>query len=554
MNRIINKIILAAIMLALLSSCNEFLDKYPLDKPSDATFYSTESELSLAVNGIYCDLYFHPRNSMQLNLLLDCASDIGWDRDAGSPIQLLARGLQNPTQDLFSDTWFKYYSTISKCNLLLSNMNKAKENTSAEVFNRIEGEARFFRAYSYHLLINLFDDVPLIKEPQTDVNEKPGSTPKSEIVEFILSELEASSSLLPQSYTGDDIGRITSGAALAMKARTALFDNNWSVAADACQRVISSGAYSLVSDYNLLFGYASENSKESILEVQYSRVNSRTHGTPIALLSRMGGGYSNKVPSQSLVDSYYCTDGLPINVSPLYNGSSPFKNRDPRLAATVVTPGSIFAGYRFETHPDSVKCWDYNVTPPVLRKNQDATNPYATFSGYCWRKYTVESKEYIKETEMNVILIRYAEVLLMYAEAKNELGQMDQATYDAFNLVRKRVNMPTVANKTQAEMRSLVRQERKVEFAMEGLRFFDIRRWKTAERVMVGSLYGRPFKEYKSSYIPTFDADGMPHYDAYASKLRNFDQRTFDPARDYLWPIPQKELDINSSIEQNPGY
>ena len=554
MIKIFNKIILVVMVIIALSSCDEYLDKFPLDKPSDATFYSTESELKLGVNGIYSDLYFHPANSTQLNLLLDCVSDIGWDRDANSPFQLLARGLQNPTLKLFSDTWFQYYSTISKCNLLLANMHKAKENTNPDIFSRIEGEARFFRAYSYYMITSLYGDVPLIVEPQSDITEKPASTPKNEIITFILNELETSSGLLPSAYAGDDIGRITSGTALAIKARTALFDGNWSVAADACKRIIDSKSYSLLPNYGSLFGYQSENSKESILEVQYSRVNTRTHGTPIALWSRMGGGYSNKVPSQSLVDSYYCTDGLPINISPLYNGADPFKNRDPRLTATVVVPGSVFAGYQFETHPDSLKCWDYNVTPPVRRNNQDATNPYATFSGYCWRKYTVESKEYIKETEINIILIRYAEILLMYAEAKNELGQMDQGAYDAFNLVRERVKMPTVSNKTQAEMRSLIRQERKVELAMEGLRFFDIRRWKLAEKVMVGSLYGRPYKKYQASYVPTFDEDGMPHYDAYADKLRNFDQRAFDPLRDYLWPVPQKELDINSNMEQNPGY
>ncbi|MGV8134365.1 MAG: RagB/SusD family nutrient uptake outer membrane protein [Mangrovibacterium sp.] len=554
MNNRFKKIILAVVALISLNSCEDYLEKFPLDKPSDATFYSTESELNLAINGVYSDLYFHPANSTQLNLLLDCVSDIGWDRDANSALQLAARGLQNPTQEFFSDTWFQYYGTISKCNLLLANMHKAKEVTNEQVYKRIEGEARFFRAYSYQMLTSLFGDVPLLTEPQSDVTEKPAATPAKEVVPFILSELETAAGLLPVVYTGDDTGRAASGTALAMKARAALFDSNWAVAADACKRIIDSKAYSLVPDYNALFGYPGENSKESLLEVQYSRVNARTHATPVALLSRMGAGYSNKVPSQSLVDSYYCTDGLPINVSPLYNGADPFKNRDPRLAATVVVPGSVFAGYQFETHPDSLKCWDYNVTPAVRRKNQDATNPYATFSGYCWRKYTAESKEYIKETEMNIILIRYAEVLLMYAEAKNELNQMDQSAYDAFNLVRKRVSMPVVENKSQAEMRKLVRQERKVELAMEGLRFFDIRRWKLAERVMVGSLYGRPLKDYKATYVPTFDEDGMPHYDAYAGKLRNFDQRAFDVSRDYLWPIPQKELDINKNLEQNPGY
>jgi hypothetical protein len=165
--------------------------KFPLDKPSDATFYSTESELKLAINGIYSDLYFHPANSTQLNLLLDCVSDIGWDRDANSTLQLAARGLQNPTQKLFSDTWFQYYSTISKCNLLLANMHKAKETTNAQVYSRTEGEARFFRAYSYHLLTSLYGDVPLLTEPQSDITEKPAATPAKEVVAFIISELEA---------------------------------------------------------------------------------------------------------------------------------------------------------------------------------------------------------------------------------------------------------------------------------------------------------------------------------------------------------------------------
>lgn len=553
MKKIINKIILAIALLVSLNSCEGYLTKFPLDKPSDETFYSTESELFLAVNAIYSDLYFQPLNSMPLQLVLDGASDIGWDRDQNSDIQLLTRSLQNPTQVLYSATWFNYYKGISKCNLLLANMHKAKGNTKADIYNRIEGEARFFRAYYYHLLISFFGDVPLIKEP-SDINEKVATTPKIEILSFILDELELASSLLPEKYLGNDIGRITKGAALSIKARTALFNEKWDIASDACQRIINSRIYTLEPDYTKLFGYAGENSSENIISIQFSRVNLKTHGTPVALLSRMGAGYSNKVPTQSLVDSYYCIDGLPINVSPLYDGSHPFKNRDLRLNATVVLPGSIFAGYQFETHPDSIKCWDYNSTPPVRRNNNDVLNAYATFSGYCWRKYTGEENQYRTQSEMNLTLVRYAEILLMYAEAKNELGQMDQSAYDAFNLIRKRVNMPIISSKSQSEMRSIIRQERKVELAMEGLRYFDIRRWKIAQDVMPGSLYGRPKRDYRTEYIPTFDQNGTPHYDTYKDKLRVFDQRLFDEKRDYLWPIPQKELDINSNLKQNAGY
>jgi hypothetical protein len=166
-----------------------------------------------------------------------------------------------------------------------------------------------------------------------------------------------------------------------------------------------------------------------------------------------------------------------------------------------------------------------------------------------------EDREFRRESELNIMLVRYAEVLLMYAEAKIEKGELDQSVYDAINAVRIRAGLPEIASgKSQDELRKIVRQERKVEFPFEGLRFFDLRRWKIAEDVMPGALYGRPLRDYESSFIPTFDENGMPHYDAYGDELRQFDTRNFNPARDYLWPIPQKELDINSNLKQNPGY
>ncbi|WP_106828347.1 RagB/SusD family nutrient uptake outer membrane protein [Parabacteroides pacaensis] len=534
-------------------SCEDYLERYPLDKPSDATFYSTESELIMAVNGIYNTSMYYQKAASPLNLVLDCASDIGWDRDQGSDLQLLGEGLQVPTNDTYNELWFNSYSVIAQCNMLLTNMHKAQTVTNPATYQRIEGEARFFRAYHYHLLVNFFGNIPLLTEPQS-ITDKPGQTDRAVVTDFILNELEEAAQLLPTEYTGDNIGRVTQGCALSIKAREALFSEKWEITADACKRIINSGLYSLEPDYNNLFNQQNKQSKEVIFFIQYSRVNQLTHGVPGNLFSRMASGYSNKVPSQSLVDSYYCTDGLPINESVLYNAAEPFKNRDPRLDATIVLPGSIFQGYQFETHPDSLECWDYNVTPAVRRTNQDVTNPYATFSGYCWRKYTDEDKTFRLKSELNIILVRYAEVLLMYAEAINELGQMDQQGYEALKLVRERANMPAIQPDTQANLRKLIRQERKVEFAMEGLRFFDIRRWKIAESVMNGKLYGRPVRDYLPDYIPAFDENGMPRYDKYAGELRSFDTRTFNPKRDYLFPIPQKELDINKNLKQNPNY
>lgn len=551
MNNYIKLIIGACAFLSL--SCTDYLEKYPLDKPSDVTFYSTESELAMAINGIYFKSMYFQLAASPLNLVLDCASDIGWDRDQGSDLQLLGEGLHVPTNETFNKIWFNCYTVINQCNMLLANMQKAQSVTAPAIYTRIEGEARFFRAYHYHLLVHFFGNIPLLTEPQS-ITDTPAQADKNQVSEFILNELEAAAQLLPVQYTGDETGRVTQGCALSVKAREALFTEKWEMAADACKRIIESGVYALEPDYNNLFNKQNKHSKEVIFFVQYSRVNKQTHGVPGNLFSRMASGYSNKVPSQSLVDSYYCTDGLPIHESPLYNAATPFKNRDLRLEATVVVPGSLFQGYQFETHPDSLECWDYNVTPPVRRTNQDVTNPYATFSGYCWRKYTDEEQTFRLKSEENIILIRYAEILLMYAEAVNESGKMDPLGYEALNSVRQRAHMPVVKPDTQEKIRQLIRQERKVEFAMEGLRFFDIRRWKIAASVMNGRLYGRPLREYRANYVPAFDENGMPRYDAYAEALRSFDNRTFNPDRDYLFPIPQKELDINKNLKQNPNY
>lgn len=546
------KLIFVAFAIGCIS-CSNYLEKYPLDKPSDATFYSTESELIMAVNGIYNTSMYFQKAASPLNLVLDCASDIGWDRDQGSDLQLLGEGLHVPINTTFNEIWCNGYSVISQCNMLLANMHKAQAITNAKTYQRIEGEARFFRAYQYHLLVNFFGNIPLLTEPQL-ITDKPMQTDRTTVTDFILKELDAAALLLPDQYIGDDIGRVTQGCALAIRAREALFTEKWDVAAEACKKVITSGVYKLEPEYNNLFNSKNKQSKEALMYIQYSRVNNFTHGVPGNLFSRMASGYSNKVPSQSLVDSYYCTDGLPINESPLYKADEPFKNRDPRLNATIVVPGSVFLGYQFETHPDSLECWDYNVTPAVRRTNQDVTNPYATFSGYCWRKYTDEDKTFRLKSELNIMLLRYAEVLLMYAEAVNEMGKMDDMGYDALRQVRERSHMPAITANTQATLRQLIRQERKVELAMEGLRFFDIRRWKIAEVVMNGKLYGRPIREYLPSFIPNFDHNGMPQYDAYADKLRSFDNRTFNPGRDYLFPIPQKELDINKNLKQNSLY
>ncbi len=547
----------------LFTACDDYLERYPLDQPSDATFWSTESELKMAINAVYRSLYWTDRTTttalnthLPLPFLFDFSTDISWDRNL-NVWQLIGQGQVTAVEgSLIFPLWSHAYAQIGHCNRLLANMHRAEGVTNPEVYARVAAEARFFRAYWYHWMIYLYGDVPLITEPVETKDAALPRTNKDEIYRFLLDELDAAANVLPVEYPAAERGRATKGAALALKARTALYASDWATAAAAAKSVIDLNKYSLYPNYDKLFTYDGENNSEEIFTIQFSRTNQLTHQTPSHTRGRLAGGFVTKIPTQALVDSYECTDGLRIDKSPLYDPTQPFKNRDSRLYATIVYPGSVFLGYQFETHPDSLTVWDYNSTPARRVGNQEVTNPYATFSGYMYRKHvSSDAREFNNASELNVMLYRYAEILLTYAEARVEQGQIDESVYSAINAVRNRAGLPAVtAGKSADELRQIVRQERKVEFPFEGQRYFDIRRWKIAEHIMPGPLYGRPLREYKTKYIPRFDEYGHPRYDAYASELRMFDTRFFNPAKDYLLPIPQREMDINPNLTQNPLY
>jgi len=557
-----NKIYCSIIVFLLvgLSSCQkDYLDKTPLSGPSDETYFSNQDELILAVNGLYRYASYAPLDNMPLNLLLDNGTDIGWDRN-NSPLQSLGKGNQDSNNGLAISVWTEAYKVIAKCNFILDNIDKVKDKSTAAIYNRSKAEARFVRAYTYQYLTDYFGGVPLITNVLTLETAQVAKTPKAEIIEFILKELTESAVDLPVSYAAADVGRATKGTALAFKARTALNNAKWAEAAEAAKAVMDLKVYSLANNYGTLFSYAGQNSPEIIWAFQYLKASrTKTHSTPNALLSRNGLGFTNKVPSQSLVDAFPCTDGLNIDQSPLYDPKLPYKNRDPRLTFTIAVPGSIFYNYQFETHRDSVKCWNYNTTPATRVDNQDALNAFATFTGYCWKKYVdLDDKADRSNSEINVIQIRYAEILLIYAEAKNELGQLDQSAYDAINQIRTRpsVNMPVIlAGQTTASFRSLVRKERLYELAMEGLRLSDLRRWRIADKAMTGNFYGRVQRGLLAG-PPQIDEDGLANYNNVANRadLRIIETRVFDISRDYLWPIPNIETVTNPKLIQNPKY
>jgi len=544
----------------LTASCQEYLDRAPLDVPSDDTFFANETELEMAVTGVYNRLWFNTTEGMPYMFSFDFASDDGWDRNGGA-LQALGRGEQNSDNAYTNSFWSHFYRAIGRVNFIVSGSPHLADQMDSEKYNRLVGEARFLRAYFYAYLAELYGDVPLIIDIIPLSESQTPRTPKAEVVDFILAELDEIAGHLPSDVATKD--RITRGAALALKSRVALWNERWDEAASASKTLMDEEGYEIDEDYAGLFLFGSEDSPEIILQVQYLR-GVQTHNLPRNYLSRMALGHSNKKPPQDMVDTYDCIDGLPIDESPLFDPQSPFENRDPRLEYTLVVPGSRLINHIFDTNPEVEQVLDFSQDPPVLVENIEADHAYASFTGYLYRKH-VDPANYptdVSASEQNLNLFRLAEILLNYAEAKVELNELDNTVYDAINAIRTRpsVNMPPILpGKSQEELRNVVRKERRHEMGMEGLRYFDIRRWRIAHEVIPGPLRGRVNRYSGGGWLnepPAIDEIGTPSYDnvSNANQMVVIETRNFDPERDYLWPIPRIELETNTALIQNPNY
>lgn len=555
MKTVLYTIIIGSLFLA--AGCNkDLLNKVPLDSPSSASFFNNKTEVDMGLIGCYERIVnrIGLKGAMPWIMTLDCTSDINWNRDA-SPIGSLGNGTATSDNATAKNAWSDFYAVIARANFLLDNIGNATGKVDPAYLKQVIAEARFVRAYSYFYLIGFFGDVPLITGSISLGEATMPRTPKTQIVDWILHEMDEAAPDLPLNYSGHS-GRATNVAAYFLKAYTALCDNRWGIAAQAAKKAMDLGYYELEPNYAKLFAYDGEKSKERIFSMQYTR-GVDTHIALRQLGSRLVAGVSNEVPTQAMVDSYECIDGLPIDQSSLYDPQKPYLNRDPRLAMTIAVPGSVYLGFQFETHPDSLKVWNYNVNPAVRVNNTDATNTYATFTSYLWRKWT-DSKDlgFTQDCEGDVILMRYADLLLIYAEAKIELNEIDNSVYTALNAVRNRAGMPAVPPaSTQAYLRTVLRRERKVELAMEGRRLFDIRRWRIADKVMNGPRYGNS----KTAFLvspPTLDENSSPDYSNIPNKsiLRVIETMVFDPNKHYLWPIHPVELQTNTALSQNPNW
>jgi starch-binding outer membrane protein, SusD/RagB family len=541
------KISLLLVILIAVASCKK-LDLAPIDRFTELTFWQSDVNVNNALNNIYGGIY-----SSTPVLYNDALSDNAFSKLAGSTnVDAIASGNFTASLPRFQNEWAGYYAGIKSCNIFLENVEK---NTSlvATLISRMKGEVRFIRAWHHFNLMKWWGDVPVLSKDITPDEAKVISrSAKADVLKFILDELDAAAAALPnrEQYGDADNGRITKGAALALKARLLLYEGNrMQDVVTICEQLINTptqnGTYTLAGNYSDLFSDATVNKKntESILSLQYVPIL-RTWGeyidlAPISAGARTGG----MSPTQELVNAYIMLNGKAIDEAGSgYDLNDPYVGRDPRLTATVV-----YHNYQWK-NPDGTTQTIY-IKPGSGLAGQTA-NEYSTAgqgsaTGYYWRKYWDPSyKAPGISSGLNIHLIRYAEVLIMYAEAKHALGQM---TADVWNKtikpIRQRagftnaaaLDFPAAAN--AAAITQIIRRERRCEFAMEGLRIDDIRRWKIAETVLNGWAHGARY------------GDASIDNGFIRAQLRNFDNQ-----KHYLWPVPPSERGLNNNLSQNPGY
>jgi hypothetical protein len=552
MKKYINKLVVLVVIMGVASCDN--LDRLPLDKPSSETFFSNQLEMETAVNRLYTSEFFQKDDERW--------GDNEWNR-ALNGNSFLAGTNTSQTFD-FSSAWSNSYTAVNRANVILENIDNPNDY-KAGVRDRIEGEAKFTRAYNYALLAIRFKDVPLIvKSISTKEAQEIEQSPQAEVLNLVFQDLDDAIRLLPDSYSG--VQRFTKGAALALKARIALYTKNYTVAAAAAKQIIDSKKYQLYPSYRDLFLAPGQISKEIVFSLPRSLTFGVTYNIQYDI-SRLAGGYASNIPMISLVDSFECTDGLTIDKSPLYDVKQPFENRDPRLKASIVVPGDSWLGYIYNSRPSAAQTLRLSDNKLISNQDSQSVNAFPSFTGLL-KKKAIPNDPAInwKSQDLSNIIIRYAEVLLTYAEAKIELNEIDQTVLDAINTVRARAygvslsstsNYPALSTINQSELRRYVRRERRVEFCFEGLRYRDILRWGIANEVFNKSVYGYPKTEtpgWPIGGIPTFDANDIPNYSGFASNLNVIYTTAFDPEKHYLWAIPYGEFTINNKLKQNPKY
>lgn len=548
--KLLNKTFITISLVAAAASGCKKLNIAPTDRFTNLTFWQVDGNVYSALYNNYNDMY-----NSDLYFQEEALSDNAFS--ASGDVTIISSGNGTPLTGKFGGDWYFYYQSIKSCNEFLDGI-KLNTTLPKDTVTRLVAETRFIRAFDHFNLAKWWGDVPLINYNITQDQAKTVSrTPKADVMKFVISELDAivadlpSNNTLPQAQNG----RITKGAALALEARAQLYQGDYQGVVTTCEKLINSqstyGTYSLSPNYAALFSdpATNKNNSEDIFSLQYVPTKRTWQNFWDFAPVSVGGRVNSMAPTQELVNDYIMLNGKAItDAGSGYDENNPYVNRDPRLTATIV-----YDGYKWNAEGGVNGTSKTIYIKPGSDPSDNAANPNgpdeyvggrqsSSPTGYYWRKYFDPSAQTSFVSGLNLHLIRYAEVLLDYAEAKNALGQMDATTWnETIGALRKRAGFtdPNAINyPTSGDMTTIIRRERRVELALEGLRTDDIHRWKTAQIVMNGYAHGARFSGDLSTDNGYIRAQ----------------KRTFDPNRDYLWPIPSGDITKDKNLTQNPGY
>lgn len=543
--RKITRIISSLVVTGLFLSCSDELERSPLDRFASENFWVSETNTMLALTAVYkgetagtASAGFTDWWSYTATVLLEGATDNSYDRRGdNSPVNRLTNGtmLASNTAEV-RRMWDRTYEKIARSNFFLENIELAP--ISDETKARMTAEARFVRAVQYYYLSQTYGAVPLITRTLTlEESFEVVKSPKREIIQFVIDELTDATNNLPRynDMPSGEFGRASKQAALAYLGRTQMADRRFGEAAATYKTVIDFGDNLIDPDYVTLFNGKNEQSKEIIFTMPYIEDlfgNGLQQNAGPAII----GGWHIVNPLGSLVESYEFDDGTPFDFADSrYDPADLTKDRDPRLSYNVLVNGVEFGpGFKYISHPDSVNSID-----------RLTTNKQATRTGFGLAKFMDwDYKGDLRRAPADIPIVRYAEVLLTYLEAKLEAGDpIDQGLLDAtINQVRGRasVNMPPVTETDPTLLRVILRRERRNELALEGHRYWDLLRWDRAKDILQGDFYGGPFPGAEN--LRKNGSVDDPHDRWYVTS------KSFRPGIDDRWPIPDSEIEINPNL------
>ena len=576
------------------------LDLNPLSEGSSGNWYSTQQEIEMSVNDFYRTDFFS----------ID-GMDWGDDVTIRNTTSMVQNGTMTAEHGTVANRWQNYYKGIARALRLLNNMDNARSmGVSQANITQYEGEAYFYLGYAYGMLAFHWGDAILDKTGMTlDQAYSISRSPKAEVLAYSYQCLDEAAKRLPNTYSGKQ--RATKGAALAFKARIALRNSDYETAAAAAKACMDLNVYKLHNNYRNLFTAAW--SDEWIFFFRGDVTLKRYYwaaGDVLNSISRLAGGWGGqKAPSYELLCAYPCIDGKPIDESPLYNPKDIFENRDPRLAMTIVPFATahnksvldgkynpqdyVWLGYEYSPAPNRTTVMRASDGVQVSNTDSKARAEHASYTGLLFKKYIDNTflDNGRQGAPTTYPMLRYGDVLLMYAEAMIELNQCTQEVLDlTVNKLRERayagtgIAYPRVLLGTQSAMRTVVRTERFIELAWEGHRYADLIRWKLAEKVYnrpsyflrrawsgstswngneasVSAEYRQLIQNWKDGNypiggVPPIDENGIADLSSMvdAGYIVVASKRKFDATRDYLWPVPDADRLINSNLDQNPKW